>query len=452
MALAFDLLFLKRVLDVNEGDFKVKLRSRLFVSAFFLLFLASCTGPRPTKSGPPYQVLLPWSENGSDYKLQIVEIKTLQDLEQMKGDVAEVKIKYTSNKSTALAQFTQRDDGVYVPTDIHSLQAATTYAHTEKLFEFDRSLGINQTFLSPRQIVIEAKVNTSFSEEEKDNAIYMGGSDTIYFVPYTMSQIPITVNGGIIAHEHFHGIFWEYVMRHLINSKKELESFHRVHDNWYRSYDQSSEQIVENTDLKDETIVSPQDPKFEEGSNNQHKEEKELAFENKFMLLVQSLNEGLADYWGYMYSNRVGFIEDSIKSQVIRNMSISGVVWTKQYLKFFNECIGFHKLKKTDVVKLSYQLGSNHARLLANLEKSIGREKLSKILVSILPQLKEKLMEIKSLKLEVDLDFLIQMIKSHPDLKSETTEELLQKYSIDQNAKGEVDASRKYGRFKCKED
>ena len=113
-----------------------------------------------------------------------------------------------------------------------------------------------------------------------DNAFYNSAVDTLFFVPYKDTALPIPLNPGVIAHEHFHSYFSYQVLNPLV-----------------------SEKVI---------------PRL--GSSGNYKTQK--GTEDLYSLFVlKAINESLADVWGWIYSNDPDFVALSLpKAQNSRNL------------------------------------------------------------------------------------------------------------------------------------
>lgn len=231
------------------------------------------------------RILLPWPDANGIHSLQVVEVKTLHDMRKMKGDAAEVYV-YPGITETGMdaiapnAQFSKSADGYYVPKDTITQEMATIYAHTERLKELDQSVGIDILISWPRKVGVETKATDGRTHLTiSENAMYLSAQDVTLYFPYQKGSLPISLNAGIIAHEHFHTIFQRIVIDTLA-TKFNVETFGKPSIN---------------KPLSDEEIAR-----------------REIEANNRYIL--RALNEGLADVWGTIYINRPEFISQSLDS------------------------------------------------------------------------------------------------------------------------------------------
>lgn len=245
----------------------------LLNKAVLLLFFAVGCAPKSELSGiqGDVQVKLPVSSqngNSSEYKMSVVTLKGLSNLKQVSGFFAQFFYAPGLNQNQLVgdapqARFIRSNQNVYLPVDSLSQQMATLYYHLQNLAQFSQSTGSADINPGPMKVGIETKVGDS-DKLAKNNAFYDGKSDAMLFVPFTSSELPIAVNSGIIAHEYFHSLFYKIVLNKI---KK------------------TAAPVAKNRlpDLYNETFL-------------------------------RGVNEGLADFWGWAYTNDDDYIRWSLSS------------------------------------------------------------------------------------------------------------------------------------------
>lgn len=224
------------------------------------LLLLSCNGKPSKWSADEYfytQVVVGNSE-GSVFK--VVALKGVQDQKTLRGQVVEFFLSPGEKDNqlvgqAPVARFVQGKDGVHIPADVLSLQMVTLYYHMQSLKEFEEKLSDQAVNSWPRKIGLQ--VNSKDTAARYNNAFYNQKLETLYFVPYTDSNLPIPLNPGVIAHEYFHSYFAKIVL-------KPLESQKKVKRDLYTEY------------------------------------------------VLKSLNEGLADTWGWIYTGDPDFVSLSL--------------------------------------------------------------------------------------------------------------------------------------------
>lgn len=268
---------------------------------FFSLFIGlSACGLNQTsrETTGEVRVLLPLStpEAGSEagsYSFQVVPLLQISALDQVRGAFARFFLSPSSKDGQLTgdfpsAEFLKNKDGVFVPKNELSQQMASIYYHMQNMHQLDQTIGAGGVNAWPRDIGLRVRLKTSESSEEfeENNALYDGPLDAIVIVPYSSGEIPLSVNAGVLAHEHFHSLFYKLVTKKLLQAKY----------------------LNSNKDL---TLHSAST-------------ESEALTAN--LVILKGLNEGLADYWGWMYTQDNDFIQHSLsKLSQRRSLSISAL-------------------------------------------------------------------------------------------------------------------------------
>jgi hypothetical protein len=332
-------------------------------SILISIFLCSCI-KNSADSGRSFRI--PWPDAQNRYTLQDIEIKTFDEPQFLRGSLAEFYLQpEILLKDGKLAQpgvpsghFLATPSGSQVALDDASLQAATLYAHIEKLNELDQSSGA-AAYLPARPSI---GLDVGFIDQNKNvlenNAQYTPGVDAILFLPYTQSELPITLNAGVVAHEHFHSIFHHIVLSHF-DSKLAYGSV---------SLNESP----------------PRDAK------EAPKDEKKISIEVYNRYLLRGVNEGLADFWGWIYSGDETFVGRSIPSalEARRLDKIDPLFFDLTTFKFVMAQVDSDGPR----VGQAYLLGSQYAVYLRNILLKVykkrtdaeTRAKFAKVLVNAL--------------------------------------------------------------------
>ena len=349
---------------------------RVFVLAALALALATlgggCSRDPGAFSSKKYR--LPWPDGSGQYKLQDVEIQTMSDPTHFRGDVAQILVEPSDGGGhltgeQPVGRYIRSSSGTIVPADFVTLEAATVYAHLERLRALDIAVGSSPSIHWPLMIGVQTNVLDG-GDAITNNAVYDGRLDALLIVPYSGSGVPIAMNAGILAHEHFHTIFQSLVLS-KINEKgvtvskptkdilaaagcswaaNQRSSGARTNGQRVRG-NGSGEVMVDVTDSAAVTEAADQIPK---------------ATYNSF--LIRSLNEGLADFWGWVYSGDATFIAPSLPTEgrVRRMDSDSGQLPTEQTIR--RNLVDLSRedklLPERDRVTLAYRLGTQYARFM----------------------------------------------------------------------------------------
>lgn len=253
------------------------LKLGLIISASFLIQCQS----RNTDTNPvgDIQVRIPFYSDGQ-YTMSNVTLVSVTDTVHLSGGAAHFLISASENGKIIqgiepMVRSIRNSHGVYVATDSLSLQLMSLYAHFEKLYFLDQAMGVPfyVQLTWPRLVAVNTKMSYEDGRPALDNALYKSKFDAYFFTRFTADTLPLTVNAGVIAHEHFHAIFHQLVI------KKNPELFDlgsAIHPHAVMATSEPSQKLWTHTDS------------------------------NRF--LARGLNEGLADVWGWIYSGDDKFV------------------------------------------------------------------------------------------------------------------------------------------------
>lgn len=171
------------------------------------------------------------------------------------------------------------DDGqggqVAVANDFESLSMLTVFNHFEKVWNFAKSIGRDDSLATskPTMIGFYATVGQTIGIPipvlTSDNAAFVGMSDSFVILRnQLLDGIPLALNSGVIAHEFGHRIFFQNVYAGP------------AFDNWYQT-----------------TIA---------GSNDD-------SLATRTIVLLRALDEGSADTHAVTFLGRTDFISDSLQ-------------------------------------------------------------------------------------------------------------------------------------------
>lgn len=360
-----------------------------------LLFVfVACQGSKEKTKNTVFE--LPWySSESQKYEIQKIELKTLTNPKDLKGNAAEVYLepKYKSGKGFEEKKIDLRfveKGNLLIPANTASLQLATVYAHLEKLSDLDRKLGVYEVLPRPRKIGVNVKIVLREGEKsEKNNAYYTAKTDTLIIVPYDREELPITLNAGVIAHEHFHGLF-EKLVRDSGNEKQVLAA------------------------------------KEEQVSTSDYNE-----------VILRAWDEGLADFWAWVYTGDDLFMSHSLPEHAdVRRLDVKATPLPKKedIIKLLRE----HD-SESEQIAISYKLGTLYARYFRGLARELSsksdeknshqvRESVAKDVVAALKKLKTRMSALSSnAKLDPEL-LIIALDEESGDLVAlncKSTQELL---------------------------
>lgn len=426
-------------------DFVKCVFSRI-TAAILIAGLVGACSPQPdaAQEAGSVRVLAPLSNSKGSYSLDIFELKGIEDLQTMTGRFVRffMSPRIVDNHLEGPApktRFIRNSDGDYIPGNEMTQQLVTLYAHMQKLALLDEELGAGGINSWPRDVGVAVRAKGGVS----NNAFYDGATDSMLFVPYTQDGLPIAINGGILAHEHFHSLFYKTVLNDgtaEIHSRKDF--LNRILMEDLSARERKLLPVATEAELTDEQMHFYY----------------HLAF-------TRGLNEGLADFWGWMYTGDPDFIAQSLPSEKsfrslkvkdessVNSLPSEDVI--KRALKVYYST--GNKQRFVDYVTgYAYSLGTQFSRVLKRytdiyaqahgVEPLIARKDVAKVIVKVLPQLKEDFLAVGN-KYYASTDFVsavIAKIQATQDMKEEECQFLSE---VLNNSKS--DSSAKYA---CKKD
>jgi hypothetical protein len=359
-----------------------------------------------------YQVLWPSGVEGGPYSLQSVKIQTFNHPDYLQGSFVRFFVQpYVKDGQIAgggIGHFSKVGDNSFVPVDLLSLQAATLYAHFEHLHQLDEQMGVSGQLNWPLNVGLNSKVAGTVGLV-LNNALYDGRLDTLFFVPYSNDRLPLTFNAGIVAHEHFHKIFQVYVLGGRSRSglldcaegevEGEVSQMHNL------SYQSSS---YESSSYESSSYEPIYNLSFGPIST-QSSDALDIATYNDFVL--RGLNEGLADFWGWLYSGESAYFGRSLNEAENNRRRLDlgvdrlpGAGFWQLGLQSFSQNNNSAAMR----THFAYELGTYYARFLYSLvndsDLSLDPDTLAKAVVSTLPLLRRSLVVAAQEKQIISID------------------------------------------------
>lgn len=164
----------------------------------------------------PHQYLIPFLNEDGSYSWREVEITTLNSPTKLEGSTAVIHYNPTSAGSRSwgppMEPKLKRSGDVWVPLDTPSAVALSTYATLEAIRRWEASVHPAAESVYPRKIILELSARGA-DGPVVDNAFFEPRSNVMVFVPFRSSGIPLSVNQGVVAHEHFHAQFHHQMFR-----------------------------------------------------------------------------------------------------------------------------------------------------------------------------------------------------------------------------------------------
>jgi hypothetical protein len=304
---------------------------------------------------------LPWFD-GSQYSWNSVPIRTLTSYSPMKGGAAALVIqpRYRDNQlfgqPPRIHWFFDLTTQQGVARDVASLQALVVYAHMERLMEMDLEAGGYGYLNWPRKVALQARVVEGNGDQLASNALYMPRFDAIIVVNYERFDLPISMNGGVIAHEHFHALFQNIVLKRLpsdfLQEKPLLPMFCHSKKHLFQQFGFLPEETIgsllasEEPDSRDWESRQPESPAHRDQYNQ---------------MILRAWNEGSADFWGWLYLDDSDFVFRSRREEGnVRELNDEINPLPEQtYLKLL-----VSNSRSTVLQRQAYRMGTSLARFL----------------------------------------------------------------------------------------
>lgn len=267
---------------------------RKWILALFTLpLIAIGCANKDNNCGNTFQVL--WPSATGEYRFEDVALSTLPDPYELSGDAA--KIYFQSGMTlagfdgpVARPQMTSTN-GVCIPMDVESSAAVSVYAQFEKIMHYEIKLGTADMLPWPRRVGLDISLLTPDGNGH-NNAHYFSEGDAIAILPYSLGGLPLGLNHGVIAHEHFHAHFQAQVMNEL---NRVLVARPAGFAGFTGSLDFLFYSLMPG--VKPTEDIDDADLSTNRGLNN---------------FVLRAWNEGLADLYGAIYTSNPGFFVDSL--------------------------------------------------------------------------------------------------------------------------------------------
>lgn len=348
------------------------------------------------------QSRLPLATEGGSYHFQEVTLKGITSLYELGGQFAKFYMypSVTDSKLYGHQPKTRflKSGAFYIPEDDLSQQMAVIYNHLQNLAAMDEELGVGGVNSWPRDVGVAVRYRKK-TGLDYNNAFYDGTIDAILVVPYTRDDLPIAVNAGILAHEHFHSLYYKLVEKDIFE-----KAVRPLHGEDVRDAVLGIESAE--TTSEDLTLELAKVETAESYSEEYHK------------LLSRGLNEGLADFWAWIYTGDPDFLQWSLPSEKeVRTLRLSSeeaasykfpnmASWAAQMANRRSP-IGFDgKRNHCGGDRVAYCLGTEYARTLKRLATVVqssrgltvseARKYVGLQVLKALPLVKENLLKYKT--------------------------------------------------------
>lgn len=177
-------------------------------SLIILFLLPGCEGFHSASEST--SVWVPWPNEQGEYQWQNVRLLSRRDPTSLESFAANVYWRAGGSpsgfKGSVVHPHTLRNGNSWLALDSESLISVTALLIFERIEAFDRALGISHFLSWPRNVGIDIQARSSV-RRILNNAFYDDRSDSVVITPYLGDTMPMALNHGIIAHEHFHAYF-----------------------------------------------------------------------------------------------------------------------------------------------------------------------------------------------------------------------------------------------------
>lgn len=323
------------------------------------------------------------SQQENPFEFQVVELLNIFDLTSLTGKYVQFYTK-ASNDSGQIEgnqpklQFIKTQKGYFVAKNNFSMELASLYYHTQNLALIDEKVGADKVNSLPRKIIVDTPITEGTMKD--NNAIYDAKMDVIVYLPYTDSHLSLAMNGGIFAHEYFHSLFHKLIQKKiesnkLFNSESGSDSDPNSKEISLIAHSQkmaltyfSSEEIIN----KLSKLGKVSDSKFNKNT-----------IQDYYVFLFKSLNEGLADFWGWSYTKDVNFIKHSLPEVKntrcldlkLQNLSSPTLYTREDLLALVLQPFSDEHHKLSSISSLSYSVGTRFALFFKELTTTVAQKR-----------------------------------------------------------------------------
>ncbi len=268
------------------------------------------------------RILLAFDNGTGHYVKKEVTLKYVTDLAHMQDKAVTVNyggtlhVEAQPNGQNMRAYFEKgrapnaqfiKSSGVLIPQDYDTRIMATILFSYEQLKDFYESLGATSKMTFPQTVYAQAKIMDGAGKVSGDNAAYISTFDAFIFWLFDLpSMYPIPLNTGIIAHEYFHSVFTSLTPKTTLMQNKPDTSADLL-EMWRVAADP---RIVADGNYFSDLC---------QGKSNLHLVNSGALVASNFYIF-SAINEGMADYFGYLYSTNPGWIAASLDGQIPRDL------------------------------------------------------------------------------------------------------------------------------------
>jgi len=328
------------------------------MSLISLTSLVSCTLKVENK-GVSHQVWIPWPNQEGQYQIQKVSVDTITNWSPLRGSAVQIRgnfnqldSEHASSKEVTF-DYTTDASGAVIPMTPFAVEVASIYANFERLQKLDQELGIINADES-RNVYVKLKLKLESGDILTNNAFYNFLTNSFYVVPYENSGLPLSVNGAVLAHEHFHSVFGRVLQRPLyeygLSKNINLFKDYTVTENPPSQEGFSMKLAAAHNPafFKKEFMglepIEPNNESFVNLTVPKEFRDKLIKDPSLFMnyhlnkIYLMALNEGLADVWAWLYSSNPCFISSSLAKSSSFHLPADLWDWLASNVRFNYYC------------------------------------------------------------------------------------------------------------------
>jgi hypothetical protein len=351
-----------------------------FLQLSFVIFTGILVACVPQFKEPEYQTnatnkfQIPWYSEGRGYELEWIDIHSYKSVKPVSSNVVNFYLTPGIKKgqitgevpSLNLLNIQKRK---WVPKDSLTAELLSITAHFEAFKKYDEQLGIEGLTPWPFDVGVSVHYLENNGRYAQNNAMYDGDIRALLVVPYSLQYLPLSINGSVLAHEHFHAIFHGIILK--TTNALALESESQKEKNQLKK--EALHKIDYNPHLKDKIyeqfLFKVDDPETQSvGATIKHRKiETNNSRDLYYSIMLRAVNEGYADFWGWSYKGDSEFVSRSILVDESRNVQASlETFWTTEKIQELVEKYS----SKNILIGKSYELGSQFAKNLRVLTQS----------------------------------------------------------------------------------
>jgi hypothetical protein len=427
---------------VPGEDFVKRVLPKITAVVLLAMAVTACSGQDDTSQvSGSVEVLSPVNDSKSGYTLKFIELSGLDNLREVSGRFVRFFISprildNRLNGPSPQGRFIKNSDGKYIPANDQSQQLVAIYSHMQNLAKLDEEVGAGGVNHWPRDIGVAVRESSGLV----NNALYDGTTDSILIVPYTKENLPIAVNGGILAHEHFHSLFFKLVMKGFDDpTDPNQPDTGSIHDR--RAFLESAGIDDDNLNiLKATPNPRVEDAGLKKGHGRAVTVSEKLVKRYYNRYFHRALNEGLADVWGWIYTGDPDFIASSLpafkrqRTLTVADYEVASLIKAERFRDFAATYVNFKERSDYEdyMRDISYRLGTQYSRLLKlftdtaaqarGVDSATMRNTVAKWIVATLPVYRQDFIDNDVLGYYPPTRFLAVLATVVPDLNQKECE------------------------------